>query len=329
MDDDFDEIDRRLAHALALDGRAPFSLIAEVAEVSERTVARRYTRLRSTGTIRVVGRPAAVATGAVEWFLRVRCAPSAAVAVAEALARRPDTSWVMLTSGGTEIVCAVRAEHDTDSETLLLDRLPRTSRVEAVSAHSVLHTFYGGAESPVAKLGPLDAAAAARLRPAPPDGPGGPVRLDDGDRELVAALADDGRSTYEQLAARTGWSASTVRRRLHELRRRGAVHVDLDVDPRLFGRGVRTLCWFSVPPADLAPVGEALAGHAEVAFAAATTGPTNLCATVLCADQRGVYRYLTEQVATLPSVAHVETAPVIRIVKEVGGGTVPRARPRH
>ncbi|MEU7496844.1 Lrp/AsnC family transcriptional regulator [Streptomyces griseofuscus] len=316
MESNYDELDRRLVHALQIDGRAPFSTIAEALGVSDRTVARRYARLRSAGAIRVLGGFDPTALGAVLWFLRVRCAPAAALPVAEALAARPDTSWVSLNSGGTEITCVVRTESEADSEALLLAKLPRTPRVEGVTAHSVLHAFYGGPDNLVGKLGWLDTAAIERLRPPPLPHRAGPVRLDDGDRKLLALLATDGRAGFEQLAAATGWSPTTVRRRMTELREHGVLYLDLDVDWRVFGGNARTLLWLSVAPAHLEEAGRALAGHPEVAFAAATTGPTNLYASVVCANQRELYRYLTTRIAALPAITHLETAPVIRTVKQ-------------
>ncbi|MFF5429132.1 Lrp/AsnC family transcriptional regulator [Streptomyces griseofuscus] len=316
MESDYDELDRRLVHALQIDGRAPFSTIAEALGVSDRTVARRYARLRSAGAIRVLGGFDPTALGAILWFLRVRCAPAAALPVAEALAARPDTSWVSLNSGGTEITCVVRTESEADSEALLLAKLPRTPRVEGVTAHSVLHAFYGGPDNLVGKLGWLDTAAIERLRPPPLPHRPGPVRLDDGDRKLLALLATDGRAGFEQLAAATGWSPTTVRRRMTELREHGVLYLDLDVDWRVFGGNARTLLWLSVAPAHLEEAGRALAGHPEIAFAAATTGPTNLYASVVCANQRELYRYLTTRIAALPAITHLETAPVIRTVKQ-------------
>ncbi|MGW2863251.1 Lrp/AsnC family transcriptional regulator [Streptomyces sp. NPDC001205] len=321
MESDFDELDRRLAHALQIDGRAPFSAIAEALGVSDRTIARRYARLRSAGVVRVLCGVDSTALGAVLWFLRVRCAPAASLPVAEALAGRPDTSWVSLTSGGTEVTCVVRAESEADSEALLLAKLPRTPRVEGVTAHSVLHAFYGGPDNLVGKLGSLDAEAIERLRPPPMPHRPGPVRLDDGDRKLLAVLATDGRAGLEQLAKATGWSPSTVRRRMTELREHGVLYLDIDVDWRMFGMRARALLWLSVAPAHLEEAGQALAGHPEIAFAAATTGPTNLYASVVCADQRELYRYLTTRVAALPAITHLETAPVIRSVKQAANRT--------
>ncbi|MFE9429227.1 Lrp/AsnC family transcriptional regulator [Kitasatospora sp. NPDC006697] len=315
-DSRYDDLDRRLVHALQLDGRAPFSTIAEVLGVSDRTVARRYARLRSAGAVRVVGGVDPTVLGAVLWMVRVRCTPAASLPVAEALARRPDTSWVSLSSGGTEITCVVRTESAADSEALLLTTLPRTPRVERVTAHSVLHAFYGGPDSLIGKLGALDRESVERLRPPRPPAVTTTARLDDGDRRLLALLAADGRAGFEELASATGWSPTTVRRRMAELREQGVLYLELDVDWRMFGLTARTLLWLSVAPAHLTQAGHALAAHPEIAFAAATTGTTNLYASVVCSDQRALYRYLTTRVAALPAITHIETAPVIRTVKQ-------------
>ena len=62
-------------------------------------------------------------------------------------------------------------------------------------------------------------------------------------------------------------------------------------------------------------MGGALAGHPEVPLAAATTGASNLMATVLCRDDYALYRYLTERIASLDGVTALEVAPIIRTVK--------------
>jgi len=52
-----DDRDRALTHALHIDGRAPFSRIAAVLDISPQTVARRHRRLRTEASLRVVGLP--------------------------------------------------------------------------------------------------------------------------------------------------------------------------------------------------------------------------------------------------------------------------------
>ncbi|MDT8913866.1 Lrp/AsnC family transcriptional regulator [Amycolatopsis sp. PS_44_ISF1] len=308
----FDGLDLQLIHALQLDGRAPFSTIARVLGVSDQTVARRYARLRSAGRLRVTGRTDPARLGEVWWFVRVRCTPNVARTVGRALARRPDTSWVKLTSGGTEIVATVRAPTSQDSEALLLEQLPRTPQVLDVSANCLLHVFFGGRQSIVEALSP---AQVARLGVAPPDPAPGPVTLDEGDRKLLALLDTDGRTGFTALAAATGRPVTTLRRRLAELRASGAVYFDVDYDYRGLRLSSQTLLWLSVAPDRLLAAGRALGAHAEVPFAAATTGSTNLFASVLCPDPAALFGYLTTAVAALPGVQRTETAPVIQTLK--------------
>ncbi|MEV6593143.1 Lrp/AsnC family transcriptional regulator [Streptomyces acidicola] len=309
----FDELDLKIIHALQADGRAPFSKIAGVLGVSDQTVARRYASLRSAKKIRVTGRTDPARVGEAAWFVRVRCTPDAARAIGETLARRPDTSWVKLTSGGTEIVAIVRAPTSHDSETLLLGKLPRTPRVINVSANCLLHVFFGG---PQGFINALSSEQVAQLES--PRAAGGPqVDLDDGDKQLLALLQRDGRTDVTALATATGRPATTLRRHLADLRASGVLYFDVDFDYRSLGMANQTMLWLSVAPDHMVAAGQALAAHPEVPFTAATTGSTNLFASVLCPDPSALYTYLTTKVATLPSVQRMETTPVIQTLKNL------------
>ncbi|MEV4114979.1 Lrp/AsnC family transcriptional regulator [Nonomuraea sp. NPDC049695] len=143
-----------------------------------------------------------------------------------------------------------------------------------------------------------------------------PRALDDGDRLLLGALADDGRTGLAELAAITRWSRDTVRRRMTELGQGGTLYFDIDVDQRLFPAiATWAVLWLSVEPAALDIVGNALAGHSEVAYAAATTGPTSIYASVACPTTPALYDYLTRRIAPLPGIRHLETGPVLRNIK--------------
>ena len=137
-----DLLDRQIVHALRLDGRASFSRIAAVLGVSDQTVARRYRVLRQAGTVRVVGSLSAERLGLTTWTIRLQCAPGSSEAIATALAKRNDTSWVRIASGGTEVLCSILTPDD-DRDALLLERLPATKPITAISAYCVVHTFTG------------------------------------------------------------------------------------------------------------------------------------------------------------------------------------------
>ncbi|MFZ0090217.1 MAG: Lrp/AsnC family transcriptional regulator, partial [Solirubrobacteraceae bacterium] len=128
------------------------------------------------------------------------------------------------------------------------------------------------------------------------------------------------------LAAATGTSPATVRRRLHDLRAGGVLRLDVDVDLAIFEAPVRTMVWLTVSLDQITPVGDALARSPEIAFAAATTGQSNLFASVSTRDPSALWRYLTDVIASLAGVNDVETAPAMRTVKAAATHFSPPAR---
>lgn len=302
-----ESLDRRLVHALQIDGRAPFARIAEVLGTSEHTVARRYRALNESG-IRIIGALNRFRLGHHAWTVRLRCTPDAGPALAQALARRPDTHYVHLMSGGTDIACL---QQTRTADELLLDRLPR--RLVDVSAHAILQGFTAPQVwRGIACLTPEEEAA---LRPSQPAEK--PTELSKTDEALLSVLAQDGRASYAVLAQKANISESSARRKVDHLRRTGVLEVQLDADPATLGFPTQARLWMSVKPSALAETGRELRNHPEVYFAAATTGPRNLVASIATTTTGELYRYLTERIGSLDGVNDVETAPILRTLKRV------------
>lgn len=313
-----DELDRRLVHALQVDGRASFGRIGEVLGASDRTLARRYRRLRAAGLLRVVGVASARALGQEDWLIRLRCLPAAAAGIADVLAARSDTSWVGIVSGGAEITCLTRTSGD-----LVLRTIPRSPRIGEVTAQRLLRVVAGAGGWP-RRLAALTDAEVAALRAAAPAAraAGGPVRLIGADQRVLELMAVDGRVGYAALAAATGWSASAVARRLTDLRGSGALMFEVDVEPRLFGAGKEEMMWLTVAPSALDTAGGALSRHPDIAFAAVTTGATNMIAYVAVADDDDLYERVLLPVGRIPGVQHIDLTPVARQLSR--SGPVPR-----
>jgi DNA-binding Lrp family transcriptional regulator len=121
------------------------------------------------------------------------------------------------------------------------------------------------------------------------------------DDALIALLANDGRANAAALPAGTGWHESTVRRRITQRGRLGALYFDVDLE-RPLGHAFSALLWISADPGALGAVGTAIAAHPEAPFVGATTGPTNLFASVVYADTGHLYGYLTNEIGQLPGV---------------------------
>jgi DNA-binding Lrp family transcriptional regulator len=310
-----DPLDLRLLQALQLDGRAPFSRIAEVLGVSDQTIARRYRRLRTEARLKVLGMADQTRLDRTNWIVRLRCTPDAAEPLADALARRPDTSYIGLMAGGTEVMCAMKPRSREDRDELLLDRIPRTRRVTSVDAHCVLHHFCGGPLGRLSRIDALDPAQEAALAPPPPQDVTEAVSLDDLDEELLELMRHDGRASITELQAATGQTEPVVKRRVERLRGTGVLYFDVEYDHEPFGHGTEAVLWLTVEPSQLRPVGRALAGHREVRFAAGVSGQANVVVSVLCRTAEELFAYLADRVGAIPGVRAVEVVPTLRQVK--------------
>ena len=311
-----DTLDRQIIHILTIAPRASFRIIADVTGISDQTAARRYRRLSEGAGLRVLGVPDGSRMGWTDWFVRLQTTPGGADSIAEALARRPDTRWVHLASGGTEVICTLQARTEEQRDALFLRGLPGSRRVVQISAHSILHNFTPGPWREATRA--LSAEQLARLpHPAHQDPPASGSLMPE-DEPLLHELARDGRASHAALAVAIHWHESTVRRRIEELCRSGLLYFEVDIDNRVLGHNAHALLWLSVEPARLEEAGNALAVHPEIPFAAATTGPTNLVASAVFRDTRHLYEYLTGELARLPGVSSVQTTPIIRTLKRTG-----------
>jgi DNA-binding Lrp family transcriptional regulator len=311
-----DGVDRQIIHILSIEPRASFRTIADVTGISDQTAARRYRRLCESAGLRVLGVPEGSRLGWTDWFVRLQTTPGGADSIAEALARRPDTRWVHLASGGTEIICTLQARTEEQRDALFLHGLPGSRRVTQISAHSILHNFTPGPWRQATRaLSPsqLDKLPPPARQDAPAEG-----HLLAEDEPLLAELARDGRASNAAIATAIHWHESTVRRRIDELRRCGLLYFEVDVDNQAQGLNAHAVLWLSVEPARLEEAGQVLAAHPEIPFAAATTGPANLVASAVLRDTQHLYEYLTGALAALPGVTSVETAPIIRTLKRTG-----------
>ncbi|MET7732000.1 Lrp/AsnC family transcriptional regulator [Streptomyces sp. NPDC005402] len=251
-----------------------------------------------------------------------------------ALAQRDDTSWIAPLAGGTRLTCMVRTPNaGSDGDRPLFDHLLRTPGIRDVEASCLLRPVagVGGWAGRTSALDASEQAALIGSTTEPPEGLEVSAESSgwgEADTRLAGELALDGRADVAQLAAVTGWSASTVRRRVAGLRAAGVLHFEVDVNPSHFGFPVEALLWMEVAPAALGEVTEALSRHAAVAFAAVTTGRASVFAMVQCRDTGALYDYLAGELAALPGIGRVETALVQRRAKRAGPLLLPTAAER-
>ncbi|MFI6866918.1 Lrp/AsnC family transcriptional regulator [Nocardia sp. NPDC050406] len=314
-----DTLDKQIVHALTVDARIPFAKLGAILDVSEQTVARRYRSLRERGMVHVSGQVNSVPLGHARFVLRIRSTPEGAVRLAESLARQPDLSWVSLLSTGSEVMCISRPRTVERRDALLLRVIPRARQVTGLVAHEVMHRFELDEEWPRwSRLFDEEQLRELGTRRSWQDmaGPDTPPELSPADETMLAILARDGRAPYAQIAAETGWTPTRVARRMAELVVSGVLYFDLDFALSRMGYTTRAALWLRVRPADLDAVGRAIATHSEVAFVAATTGPTNLVVALTCRDTAHLYAYLTERLGALEGITDVEVTTGLRVFKQ-------------
>lgn len=310
---ELDAVDRRLLHALGINGRASFRLIASVIGTSEQTAARRYRRLRDAGIVRVLMLPAPDPTDAGQ-LVRLEVQPQAVSVVAEALSRRPDVSWLRLTNAGAEILFGVRARTSADRDALLLDQLPRTGRVLRTTVYSILHHFRTKGEADWCGFpDQLDQEQRRKLHIEAPERPS--MRVSAADQAMVDALAVDGRATYARLAQVSGMSESAAARRLDLLTSTGALYGDVDIAPEQLGYPAGATLYLEVTPSRVPAVGKLVAAHPQTAFVAAVGGPVNMIAAIRCRDVAEIYEYVTVTLGRVNGIEHVEVSTVSRTIK--------------
>lgn len=235
-----------------------------------------------------------------------------------ALAAREDIPFIDVTTSGDEIFAVARTEPGS-RDPLVFRQLPSTQAVTSLESATILHVFRLTSEWRHQVLTAPERAALSPAEPVPEatasDSPG-PYGVDTDalEQSLIDALTLDARLTAAALAARTGHSESTVRRRLAQLAAQGRLITQVLVEPRRLGLPIEAKLLLRVAPDHLAAAGQALAEHPAVHGAFATSGPSNLHAAAYFSDLTALYGFLSRDLVGL-GITHVETAIVSRAAK--------------
>jgi Lrp/AsnC family transcriptional regulator for asnA, asnC and gidA len=308
-----DELDRRIVGALQVDGRVSWRRIAAVLGESERTIARRGTQLLESRRVVVTG----MSSHGDAVLVRAKCAPGSVHRAATAFAHRPDTTFAYLLTGNAdclvELFCPPARLGD-----LVINELPKTGGLLSFSTHPVLRYFRTVHEWQPGLLTDDEVAALRELPSLTPP----PSRADAGamgreHRLILHALAQDGRSTFDELARIADVSEPTARRRVEQLRRAGHVLVRAVVEPALLGLPVEAILWIKTAPRHVDLVGQQLLSSPLVRYAAAIMGEHQILADVTVADKLALHDFVTAA-DWLRHVDSVETSLVLGSLKRSG-----------
>ncbi|QMU68201.1 Lrp/AsnC family transcriptional regulator [Streptacidiphilus sp. P02-A3a] len=316
-----DELDLALVDALRVDPRAPWSRLAGPLGVDPATLSRRWARLAAAGEAWVTCYPSTDRLGyGVTALVEVECQANRVAEVAARLARDPQTASIEVVTGGADLLLTVGATERSLLTRYVLDRVGTLPGVLRTRTSLVERTVREGSRW---RDGALDTGQRAAIAGAPQSAAPGPGRTAAGaqivaDRSLLLALGQDGRMPYAELAERTGLPASTVRRRLAELRDSGRLVLRCDASPRLTGHPIHVLLWLDLPADRLEAAAAWFAALPQTRMCAVTLGAANLVAYLMVRQTEDVRRLEVELGRIAPGVRVRERQLTVRLVKLVG-----------
>lgn len=123
-----------------------------------------------------------------------------------------------------------------------------------------------------------------------------PLRLDELDEQILAALSADGRATFDAVGRVVGLSAPATKRRVDRLRARGVIRGFTTVlDPAALGGGIEAVVeLFYAPGVELDEVRSSLLRHPEVVEAWSVSGEADCLARVRVDDPADLERLIRE-----------------------------------
>jgi len=141
------------------------------------------------------------------------------------------------------------------------------------------------------------------------------MRIDSTDIQIVEILQENARVTNADVARQLSVSESTVRRRIDKLLEKDVIRIKAVADPFKLGYVVIVIVGLWVDKAHLRAAEEFLCELAEVRFVGVTMGSYDIMLEAWFRSSDEMVFFLTETLASVPSVGRTDSFQVIRLSK--------------
>jgi Lrp/AsnC family transcriptional regulator for asnA, asnC and gidA len=141
--------------------------------------------------------------------------------------------------------------------------------------------------------------------------------LDKVDHQIIAALREDGRMSFAEIARRLEVSSGMVRERYYRLARSGVLEVAAITNPPALGYRMMTLIGVKVEGSRLQEIARQIATFDEVIYLVLCTGRYDILAEVVCRDNADLLQFLTKRLRAIKGIHDTESFVYLDIVKEV------------
>lgn len=300
-------LDTDIADCLQVNGRASWTLIADVIGQPERTVARRGQHLLDSGLVRVSAYLDEARLNAVDALLmRVYVQQGGTARVADVLAQRRDAYSVTAFPGSNRVeglflpvglnpVDEIANRLLTGMEGVVGSELARITR-----AYRRGHQWHGGR---------LDTAARGRLLKdvvADDESSCDALELTDQDRIITGIMERDGRTAVKEIAEAAGVTSQFIGRRMRALFRSGLLQMRTEVSPEISGLALEAHLRLQVDAARVDELGRHLAQDPAIMYCVATTGSHPIECIVKLPALSDLHQWTTQTVGAFPGVVVTE-----------------------
>jgi len=300
-----DGVDLLLIQELERDGRQSISELAGRLQLSWSTVADRIKRLEQEKVIRFLTLVDPLAIGhSKQVLVAINAPPSQIDSVARRLADVREVYHVSIHTGRYDIFASVSLPESVDLWEFVNSRLaPITEITRAETMVSLKVAKFS--LSLLANRDILPSKSAPHQR--------SPDALD---HQLMRQLRANPRSAYTSLAASTGCSKATARRRIERLISDQVLQVIAVADPVRLGYGIRANIGLGVRPGMIDQAASALAASPDTHHVVITTGSFDLLFTTFLKTQEDLSRFVREYLGTVPGVMSHEVMVLMKVTKD-------------
>lgn len=141
--------------------------------------------------------------------------------------------------------------------------------------------------------------------------------LDETDRQIIAALRQDGRMPFAQIAQQLNVSPGMIRMRYNRLVEMGCLQIVAITNPLRLGFQTMALIGIRVEGSKLLAVADQIARLEEVIYLIVVSGAYDIMTEVVCRDQSHLLQFLAEKLYTIDGVRESESFIHLKIVKEI------------
>jgi DNA-binding Lrp family transcriptional regulator len=129
-----------------------------------------------------------------------------------------------------------------------------------------------------------------------------PIHFDNADWNIIEALRDDRRESFQAVSDRLGMNESSVRRRFERLQNSGCIDILTIMPSAALGMGAETLITVKVAPGSMEAVAQQLAHQPAVRYLAATLHENSLFCEIILPSTSEIYNFITSTLSRLDGV---------------------------